>query len=330
MTTLKAIARRTGFSVSVVSRALNPKPDANAVVSQETRLRIQQAARQMGYQPNRAASFLKRGRLPEIGLFMPGDSNRLTADLTFGLADAAQAAGFPISIHHGMTADSYRRFIKRNLAAEQRCGLVTYPYFALDKPIIKLIDQYQKQGGQLLLINPQAADASHLPFAAIDDRAGGQLAARRLLERGCQSFVMYGDWHPLRREGFAQCLENAGRQARTIPQGRDMYEQCLAHLTEIRVRKIDGPVGLFASTDREAVNLATRLAHTSWQVGRQVLIVGYDNLSLTGHIHPALTTIDQPFAELGRLAGRMMTDLIHGRPVRSILIPPTLVIRQTA
>ena len=68
MTTLKDISRRSGYSVTTVSRALNGFPD----VTEETRRRIEAVAREMNYRPNQVARKLVSGRSGMVGLVLGG------------------------------------------------------------------------------------------------------------------------------------------------------------------------------------------------------------------------------------------------------------------
>ena len=87
MTSLKDIAAELNLSVSVVSRVLNPAPDAHAKVAPRTRARVLEACQRMGYRRNRTAEFVKRRRFPGIGVFIPQTANTLTANLLFGISE---------------------------------------------------------------------------------------------------------------------------------------------------------------------------------------------------------------------------------------------------
>ena len=65
-------------------------------------------------------------------------------------------------------------------------------------------------------------------------------------------------------------------------------------------------------------------------VGRQIKLVGYDDLEQTIHTYPRLTTIRQPFAEMGSLAVRKLFNLMKGYPEKSEILEPELIIRESS
>ena len=90
MITLKKIAAETGYSISLVSRVLSPKPGQASYVSASTRKIILQATERLNYRPNRSAEFLRKGKAPVIGVFLPDSADDLIADLVVGLSEKAE------------------------------------------------------------------------------------------------------------------------------------------------------------------------------------------------------------------------------------------------
>jgi len=66
------------------------------------------------------------------------------------------------------------------------------------------------------------------------------------------------------------------------------------------------------------------------RVGRDLLLVGYDNLELTDQTDPPLTTIHQPFYELGLISIRKLVSVIYGKPEADETVRPWLVVRESA
>ena len=69
--------------------------------------------------------------------------------------------------------------------------------------------------------------------------------------------------------------------------------------------------------------------HDASAIGRAVRLVGYDNLDLTANVVPPLTTIHQPFKQLGVLAIRRIVDAVEGRAAGSDVVKPELVVRES-
>ena len=125
MVRLIDIANELNLNVSVVSRALNPNPDSNAVVKEETRELVRTTAKKLGYRPNRQASFLKKGGDATLMCYLPGTADRLIADLMFGISEAAAKEGFPITFFNGANSDDFKKFLSEAMPSRPSRGCCT-------------------------------------------------------------------------------------------------------------------------------------------------------------------------------------------------------------
>lgn len=321
MPSLKDIAKATGFSVSVVSRALNPKPDANTRMSPDTRDRILDVATQLGYRRNRHAEFLQRGRSPTIGIFMPRVANRLTADLVIGMSDAAAEHQFPLMLQYGLDAEDYLSFMTRTESLSH-CGMITYPYFKLPKRVLKRLEGFQKSGGSVLTISSREATRG-IPYVGFDDREAGALAGKRLASRGCKAVVVFGEQDfDERGGGCEEALSGAGiADASRVrkPEKLDAF-----------LRGKPGPKGIFALSDRSALEAIRRVREvSSLVIGRDIHLVGCGDLFAMDLVDPPLTTVHLPYHEVGRRSIEKVVQLIYGSSVESEVIQPRLVVRQS-
>ena len=324
MATLKDIARKTGFSVAVVSRALNPRPDRHARVAPATRRLLARTARKMGFRRNRMAEFMRRGGSPTVGVFLPAYANRLVADLVFGISEVLSAEDLPLQIGFDNYVQGFRKFMRRNVDLAHS-GIISYSALIADPDVEKQVSAYRIKGGKVVLLNTSAR-LDNVPCVSIDDREGGRLAAERLLARHCVRFAVFG-LYPGRQQGFHQCLSATGRTAREFKDGASGLKALTRFCMPASGSR---PVGIFAVTDVLALQILRALSVTSLQVGRDVLLIGYDDLYLTSVITPALTTLHQPFREEGRLAARKLIHMINGGRESTVVIPPRLVIRVSA
>ncbi|MFH1969798.1 MAG: LacI family DNA-binding transcriptional regulator [Verrucomicrobiota bacterium] len=324
MATLKDIARQTGFSVAVVSRALNPRPDQHARVSEATRRLLMQTALKMGFRRNRMAEFMRRGGLPTVGVFLPAVANRLVADLVFGISEVLAEEDLPLQIGFDNYVEGFRKFIRRNVDLAHS-GIISYPALIADPDVEKEVAAYRSKGGKVVLLNTSVR-LDGVPVISIDDQHGGRLAAERLLARRCVRFAVMGSY-PDRKQGFQQFLSAAKSKACEFKNDasglRALPRFC-------RQASPSRPVGIFAVTDMLALRVLRALSGTSLQVGRDVMLIGYDDLDMISEITPSLTTLHQPFREEGRLAARKLIHMISGAQESSVSILPHLVIRESA
>ena len=326
MVRLVDIARELQLDVSVVSRALNPKPDKNAVVKTETRNRIRAAAAKMGYCPNRQAVFLKKGRNATLLCYLPGSADRLVADLMFGISEEAAREGFPLTIFNGCNTGDFSSFLARAMAAGHS-GLLTYPPGKMDDTARQAFDKYLQQGGKVLMLNaisnsiekPLNLIHPNLVRLDVDDAYGVALAARHLAERKCRKVRYEGSSMTHRIRQFAEESAGLGLEC-----GKLDYDE-LAELV-----KGHAPVGVFVSRDADGLNVLNRLMIKGFHIGKDVLLVSFDDHSQSVYSIPSLTSVHQPTREEGRLAVKKLISMIFGNDEKNETIRPYLMVRESS
>ena len=153
MPTLADVATLAGCSVSVASRVLKNKDNSEDRIADATRDRVRKAAEKLGYRPNRMAEFLKYGRIPEIGVFLPDYNNSLILDLVRGCSESAKSLGFSLSFFFNQEVGSFNRFLNDNIG-QKNCGIITCaPELINDTQSVKLISSYCQLGGYLVLVD---------------------------------------------------------------------------------------------------------------------------------------------------------------------------------
>ena len=185
MVSLSDIAREVNLNISVVSRALNPNPDRHAVVKAETRERIREVARRMGYVPNRAASFCGRKSSATIFCFLPETADRLTADLMFGIVHAAGQENFPVKFFRGSSSDDFGRFLQA-IRQQEHSGLITYPPLALGREMQQMLGQYHENRRTILMLNAMTntgTDGLEQEFCDIPQLLQKSLESRQIFLR---------------------------------------------------------------------------------------------------------------------------------------------------
>ena len=323
MIKLSEIAQESGFSIPVVSRVLSPKPHKDARVADETRKHIQSVAKRLGYRPNRNAEFLKRGQNPVIGCFLPSRTDSLLAKLMKGISEEAEKNNFPLAFYFYMTKKSYLEFIERSRQSKN-CGIITYPYFKVDPEVEAVISDYQENGGKIVLIEGGSSlwQWHNCTSVSIDNYYGGKLAAEHLLKQNIKHFfTLEYNFIPERTLGFIDTVEKKYSVA--------SFDSLATLIKKVKAAN-EYPAGIFLPRDQDAVTVICELQRSGIDVGKDILIVGYDNLYLSQYTCPELTTIAQPFEKVGQLAIQKLITNIYGNTDESILIKPELIIRRSA
>jgi LacI family transcriptional regulator len=177
-----------------------------------------------------------------------------------------------------------------------------------------------------------------LPHVAIDDVAGGALAARHLLDAGHRRVAFIGDVKDetfgfssseRRLRGFRSVLREAGialpnGYVKRGPFGRESARRLTRQLLGLRHR----PTAVFAASDVQAFGVLDAAARCGLAVPEDLSVIGFDDIELAAAI--GLTTVRQPLRESGRLGARLLlSELDAGDTVRTTLPELRVVVRRT-
>ena len=125
MVRLIDIAKKTGFSVAVVSRALQQEKDPYDRISEKSRSLIRKAALEMGYTRNLQAAFLRRGQMPAVRVLMPAWTSPEIIQMSMGISDASLKLGYPLIYHYYSRETDYISFLEQS-RHEKNTGVIFY------------------------------------------------------------------------------------------------------------------------------------------------------------------------------------------------------------
>lgn len=312
--TMNDVAAAAGVSQATVSMVLNNS--ATGRVSAETSKRVLEAAQELGFRTNVHAKVLREGKARMIGLI--GDEVATTpfaGGMILGAQQEAWSQGH-VLLTLDTAGDAKLERAAISMMQSYRVAGVIYAamyHRPLDVPkglagIPTVCVNAQDRSGTVTSIFP-------------DEVAGGQAAARVLLEAGHRAVAMIniapeGSDLPAaagRLRGFTETLAEAGIAMDDIRvrYGRGGYEDGLQYGHELLSSK-SRPTAIFCGTDRTALGAYHAAERLGLAVPDDVSIVGFDNQSLLAPMFtPALTTFQLPLAEMGRLA---VAEVLGGSP----------------
>ncbi|HEU4878900.1 MAG TPA: LacI family DNA-binding transcriptional regulator [Gemmatimonadaceae bacterium] len=323
------VAKRAGVSQPTVSLVLSR--NANARVSAETRERVLEAARELGYVPNVVARSLVRSRSYAIGIIVPDLRNPFFAEIVSGAERVASEAGYAVLLCETREIPLDRHI--QTLLERQVDGMMMDAIGATSLP------QAMVAGANLVLIDEPP---DRWPGVASDAIGAGRLAAQHLIDLGHTEFGFLGpatNVHAIRmrERGFIQTLASHGirvestmlrRVAATAAGG----QRGMRALLDLKRR----PTAVFCSNDLVAAGALKVCAMNHVRVPEEMSIVGCDDIELATLLMPELTTIAIPARELGARAARLLLQALQeggteprtpARPMKTIA--SRLVVRGT-
>lgn len=335
--TLSDIAAHIGVSKVTVSYVLNGR-EGRVRISEGTRKRILDAAKEMGYSPNALARGLTRRRMDTFTLVMQspnvfeGGSGFITG-LMHGVLVAANAVGYDVMIH--TKAQPGVDDEVRSLTDGRSDGSLLLRDY--NDP---LLAELEGRGHPCVSVftRPELPDAW---YADADDTEGGRIAAEYLLSLGHRrvGFISGSENSSAvreRRNGFRATLDAAGvpldprREVRLTYAGQDF-----APLGEMmRLPADQRPTAVFAWSDDIAARAIAYLRDVcNLRVPQDISVIGFDGTEEVGErgCVPRLTSIRQPIGEIAACGVNLLASRLRGEPVdrTQVLFSPSLLERDS-
>jgi LacI family transcriptional regulator len=316
--TLADVAAAAGVTGSVVSRVLNDDPTLSA--RPETRERVLQAARKLGYSPNALARGLRQARTMTMGVVLPNLAYAVNAEIIRGAERRALAEGFVVLIadaaEFGPTGAAYQK-----LVLERRVdGLIVASAIRGESGA----DYAQSLSLPVVYVNRrgQAGGVS----VSVDDEQGVALAVDHLVEVGHVHLAQIGgpgdvDTARRRRRGFEARLREHG----LVRRGGWILE---AEMTEAggfeAMQKLLGarrrPTAIVASSFAIAVGAMSAIVRAGLAIPGDMSVVGFHDAPIAEFLIPPLTTVRMPLAEMAEKAVIMLERLIAGERADDIVV----------
>ena len=302
------VAGRAGVSYQTVSRVLNQP----GIVRPETRDRVLAAIAETGYTPNRAARALKTTRSSQIGLLTDGSSLFGPSETVTAIETAAREAGYSVlltTVGSGVADPAAEPSPGSSLIGSGVDGILVV---AAHEGMLPVVDAAASTI-PVLAISAQSATRTGVAVVGVDQRLGAQAVVEHLARTGVRSVVHLpgpSDWFDARArlDGFLEAVAQQGLEGTTTAPGdwspRSGYERT----RELLATGI--PEALFAANDMMAIGALHALHEHGLRVPEDVAVVGFDDTDCAAYLTPSLTTVSQPFAELGRIALHRMLQMM--------------------
>ena len=305
--TSRDVARVAGVSVSTVSRALS-RPDE---VSAETRDKVLDTARGMGYRPNVAARGLVTGRTGVIGLVVPDLENPFFSSLTKGVQSRARAAGYSVIVADSDEEVSQEAELVHSLA-RQVDGIIMCSPRSPEQVIVQLASETT-----LVLVNRVCGD---VPSVAIDNVDGVRQAMQHLRALGHRSVAWVGgpsaSWSSIERLRGLKAFASAHPDTELVDLG-SFQPYVSGGLAAADLVIASGATAVLAYNDLVALGLLDRFRQRGVKIPDDISVVGMDNIPMSALTTPPLTSVGVALVACGRAGVDILLSL-----VREPSVPP--------
>jgi LacI family repressor for deo operon, udp, cdd, tsx, nupC, and nupG len=317
------VARRAGVSQSAVSLVFGGK--AAGRVGKRTQEAILQAARELGYRPNRAARTLKSGRTRLVALAIPDVSNPYFAAVLQGAEQAARAHGYSVMLAQVRDEQDWQHMILDALSARSVDG------FLLCEVEPLATSKHTALRGKAVIVN---AGSAVLPSLHLDVAAGMTAAMTHLLNLGHTKIAhlaasVDAETFHLRHRAYLNALQQVGRPIIEAYQAWAPFAIPEAYRAARQVLECsDPPSAIVCDSDVLAAGVYKAAKDLQRAIPRDLSVVSFDDSIIARILDPELTTVAIPARSVGEQAFLLLlSTLEEGQAATRISIPLELVIR---
>ncbi|MBX6354258.1 MAG: LacI family DNA-binding transcriptional regulator [Micromonosporaceae bacterium] len=328
MARIDDVARLAGVSTATVSRALRGLP----VVSELTRMRVLEAAKQLGYVASPNASRLAGGKTRSVAVVVARITRWFFATVVEAAEETLHQAGYDMVLYNLGGRPESRRKLFSGPTLTHRADALMLVCTPLDAPDIATVER---------LAIPVVAVSECVrqwPTVCIDDVAAARTAMEHLLTLGHRRIAhiggegadqLAGNVHLNRRRGYLEALRAAGIEPDPALDIKAEFSLggAIRATTEL-LRRGEPPTAIFAACDEMAMGAMAVLREAGLRVPEDVSVIGIDDHDMAAAV--GLSTVAQPAAEQGQLAATMLLERLYGvteAPAAPTVLPTRLVVR---
>ena len=308
---IKDVAREAGVSIATVSRVLN---DID-VVNEETKKKVVEAIKKLGYRPNIVARSLKTQRTRTIGILIPDISSQFYPEIVRGAEDVANIYDYNVMLcNSDFDIDKEKEYLR--VLKEKMVDGVLYMSSSLENDILDLINELDVK---TVLVETDDKNAN-LPSVTIDNIKATYETTKYLIDKNIKDIAFIGvsrddnnAWRK-RYTGYKNALEESGiavKEELTYFHNLKV-ETGYNGVMEI-MNKGGKPEAIVCASDEIAMGAINALRDKGLKVPEDVSVIGFNDIDLARAFYPKLTTVHQPMYDMGSVAMRMLIKLINNK-----------------
>lgn len=308
---IKDVARDAGVSIATVSRVLN---DID-VVNEDTKQKVLEAIKKLGYRPNIVARSLKTQRTKTIGILVPDISSKIYPEIVRGAEDVANIYDYNVilcnSDYDGEKEKEYLRVLREKMVD----GLL-YMSVSLEKETIDIVNELDLK---TVLVETKDEEGS-FPSVSIDNVKALYDSTKYVIDRGCTKVAFIGS----KKEKINAFSKRYLGYEKAILESELSLDNELAYFDGFGVKTGQEGIAKFlergkefdavvCSSDEIAMGVINALRENGKRVPEDISVIGFSNISTTEVFYPKITTVSEPLYDMGSIAMRMLIKLVNNR-----------------
>lgn len=326
--TIKDIARVADVSIATVSRVIN---DLGGY-SKETQKKVEKAIEELGYSKNENATSLVTKKSHTIGVVIPNVNTSFYGDIVNGIEDTAHKQGYSVILTHA-GVEGRRVTSSLKLMETRRVDGIIIVSINLNEEQINLINDMKLP---TILLSTKSQNES-IPFIKVDDYEAIYAATEYLILKKHSKIGLAGinKNDPIagkpRIEGYLDCLKKYGIKTDTnlIFSGDYSFDAGQEAMSYYLEKKLE-PTAIISASDETALGIISIAKRHSIRIPEDLSVMGYDDSNIAWMTTPSLTTVKQPFYDMGIQSSLFIIDFLKkGKAIKSQVFPFQIIERST-
>jgi len=316
--TIHQVADAAGVSIATVSRVMRQTETVRADLAE----RVRGEAAKLGYQPNAAAQGLATGVTRMVGVVVPNLANPYFYDIIKAMNAEASVDGYRMLIADANEDPAEELELSRSLQRQVDALVLVSPRMSVDT-----LRELENQARPVVLVN-KATIGVGLSSVSVDNHSAMlELAGHLAILGHTHAAYLAGPEQSWQQQERWRAIAQAtafGLRVTPIPAGASIEAGYAALDAALELK----PTAIMCFNDLVAFGALSRLTELGVDVPGEMSLTGFDDIAFARFARPPLTTAVSPQRDLGRLAWRLVVQVLAGeRPAQQPLLPIPMVVR---
>ncbi|MFD1427723.1 LacI family DNA-binding transcriptional regulator [Kroppenstedtia sanguinis] len=315
--TMADVAERAGVSKSTVSQFINNRYE---YMAESTKLRIEDAIRELGYIPNYVAKSLKQKSMSTVGVIVANILHAFSTEIIRSIEDECERNGFHLFVCNADDQPEKERSYIDMLIAKQVDGLIIFPTNGNE-------DYYERlklANFPIVFMDRKIDHHTLYPTILLDNEAAARMAVEQLVRCGHRKVGMVST--SIEKKVTPRMERISGFRKAMSAHGFDVPDEWIiaVRAPDIigRLKQVwssgDRPAAFFAANDLSLIELLKFVKQEGLHIPEDVGVIAIDDSPFHEVAATPLTVIRQPTFEMGKAAVEKLFSLIGGAPLDQV------------
>jgi LacI family transcriptional regulator len=325
--TIYDVAGAARVSLATVSRVLN-NPEK---VNEETRKRVLEVIKQLGYRPNAIARGLASRKTTTVGIIVSDITRASVSQMIHGIMTIAKQFSYSIKIFSMNDEPSLDDFV-RLVVAEQVDGVI-FLNDELDQNQMNQIKKMLDDSNVPFILSNVISEDQNIPAVNIDFETAAYEITKKMIENGRKNIYLFStvrrySANNRKEAGYIKAMEEVGLEPKIFRTSGDPDINSLHFAEFFNTHEVDGVISVRDSIAVSFMNIAQKNGH---KIPEDILVVGFQNTKYAQLSRPTLTCVDTPVYDLGAAAMELLTKIMKEEPVEEtkIVLPYSVFYRES-